>query len=262
MRRDDFDAYLYKTTDHGKTWTSIVNNLPAEPINVIREDHNNPNLLFVGTDFGVYASIDGGSNWAKFMNGMPTNPAYDMVIHPRENELVVATHGRGIFIADIKPLQGMTSEVMNAGLVMHDIQPAVQYVAGLSNNTAYTNFRGESRSPGSHLFFNAKSAGKAMIKVYRGAREIYHMEMDAEAGLNHALWRFVEITGERTERQLENIAGRYRRFGMSDADIEEAMKSMKYITSGVGPGTYQVVVEMNGMSSASEAKVMKDYWVK
>ena len=187
MRRDDFNAFLYKTTDHGKTWTSIVNNLPAEPINVIREDHNNPNLLFVGTDFGVYASIDGGTNWTKFMNGMPTNPAYDMVIHPRENELVVATHGRGIFIADIKPLQGITPKTLNANVIMHDVQPAVQYVSGLSNVSAYSNFKGESRQPGSHLYFNAKLAGKAIVKIYKGIREIYKMEIDAEAGLNHAV---------------------------------------------------------------------------
>lgn len=260
MRRDNVNAFLYKTTDHGKTWTSIVNNLPAEPINVIREDHNNPNLLFVGTDFGVYASIDGGSNWTKFMNGMPVNPAYDMVIHPRENELVVATHGRGIFIADIKPLQGMSSEVLNAGLVMHDVQPAVQYVGGLNNVTAYTNFRGESRQPGSHLFFNAKSAGTATVKVYKGVREIYHMEMEAEAGLNHGVWNFVEITGERSERQLRSMENRYKRFGMSGADLEAAMKSAKYLTGRVGPGTYRIVVEMNGMSSEAEAVVMKDYW--
>ena len=105
-RRDDFRPFLYKTTDHGQTWTEISNGLPNEPINVIREDHKNPNLLFVGTELGIYASIDGGANWKKFMTGIPTNPAYDMVIHPRENELVVATHGRGIFIADITPLQG------------------------------------------------------------------------------------------------------------------------------------------------------------
>ncbi len=260
MRRDDFNAYLYKTTDHGKTWTSIVNNLPAEPINVIREDHNNPNLLFVGTDFGVYASIDGGQNWTKFMNGMPTNPAYDMVIHPRENELVVATHGRGIFIADIKPLQGMSQDVLNADLTMHDVQPAIQYVTGLRNNSAFTNFNGESRQPGTHMYFNAKSAGKATVRVYKGAREIYHMEMDAEAGLNHGIWNFVQITGERSDRDLERLANRYRRFGMSDERIADAMKTQRFITERVGPGNYRIEVEMNGTKSSSDAVVMKDYW--
>ncbi|WP_420386994.1 WD40/YVTN/BNR-like repeat-containing protein [Roseivirga sp.] len=260
MRRDDFTSYLYKTTDWGKTWTSIAAGIPPAGVNVIREDHKNPNLLFVGTELGTFASIDGGKNWTKFMTGMPTNPAYDMIIHPRENELVVATHGRGIFIADISPLQGMTAEAMNATVSLFDIQPAVQYADGLSNVTAYTNFDGESRAPGTHIHFYAKSAGKANIKIYRGAKEIYKMEVDAQAGLNSNIWRFVEITGERSEEDLKSMADRFRRFGMSEDQIQARMGQMKYITTGVGPGTYKVVVEMNGQSATKEAVVMKDHW--
>lgn len=258
MRRDDFNAFLYKTTDWGKTWTSIAAGIPAGGVNVIREDHKNPNLLFVGTELGTFASIDGGKNWTKFMTGMPTNSAYDMVIHPRDNELVVATHGRGIFIADISPLQGMTSSAMNAAVTLFDIQPAVQYQGGLRNVTAYTNFDGESRAPGSHIYFNTKSAGKATVKIYRGMKEIYKTEVDAAAGLNSINWRFSEITGERSEEDLNSMADRFRRFGMSEEQIQSRMNDMKYITRGVGPGTYKVVVEMNGQSSSKEAIVMKD----
>ncbi|GAI88806.1 unnamed protein product, partial [marine sediment metagenome] len=93
-RRDDFRPFVYKTTDYGDTWTSIAGNLPNEPINVIKEDHKNPNLLFVGTEFAVYVTIDGGKNWTKMKTNMPTQPVHDLVIHPRENDLVVATHGR------------------------------------------------------------------------------------------------------------------------------------------------------------------------
>lgn len=258
MRRDDFNAFLYKTTDWGKTWTSIAAGIPAGGVNVIREDHKNPDLLFVGTELGTFASIDGGKNWTKFMTNMPTNSAYDMIIHPRDNELVVATHGRGIFIADISPLQGMTSSAMNAAVTLFDIQPAVQYQDGLSNVTAYTNFNGQSRAPGAHIYFNAKSAGKANVKIYRGAKEIYKSEINAVAGLNNMNWRFAEITGERSEEDLNSMAERFRRFGMSDEQIQARMNDMKYMTRSVGPGTYKVVVEMNGQSSAKEVIVMKD----
>jgi photosystem II stability/assembly factor-like uncharacterized protein len=260
MRRDDFKAYLYKTTDWGKTWTSIAAGIPDGGVNVIREDHKNPNLLFVGTELGTFASIDGGANWTKFMTGMPTNPAYDMVIHPRENELVVATHGRGIFIADISPLQGMNAQTLNAGLTLFDIQPAVQYISGLSNVTAYTNFDGESRAPGSHIHFHVKNAGTANLKIYRGAKEIYKSAIDASAGLNTFIWRFVEITGERSQRDLEQMANRFRNFGMSEEDIKNRIESMRYETKGVGPGTYKVVIEMNGQTVTKEAIVMKDHW--
>lgn len=227
MRRDDFNAFLYKTTDWGKTWTSIAAGIPAGGVNVIREDHKNPDLLFVGTELGTFASIDGGKNWTKFMTNMPTNSAYDMIIHPRDNELVVATHGRGIFIADISPLQGMTSSAMNAAVTLFDIQPAVQYQDGLSNVTAYTNFNGQSRAPGAHIYFNAKSAGKANVKIYRGAKEIYKSEINAVAGLNNMNWRFAEITGERSEEDLNSMAERFRRFGMSDEQIQARMNDMK-----------------------------------
>jgi photosystem II stability/assembly factor-like uncharacterized protein len=100
-RRDDFRPFVWKTTDYGATWSSIAANLPNEPVNVIREDHKNPNLLFVGTEPGLYVSIDGGRVWHDLQNNMPTNAVYDLQIHPRDNELIVGTHGRSIYIADI-----------------------------------------------------------------------------------------------------------------------------------------------------------------
>jgi photosystem II stability/assembly factor-like uncharacterized protein len=100
LRHDDPKPFGWKTTDYGATWTSIVGNLPNEAVNVIREDRRNPNLLFIGTDFGLYGSLDGGSNWRPMKNGLTTIPVHDVLIHPREQELIVGTHGRGIYIAD------------------------------------------------------------------------------------------------------------------------------------------------------------------
>lgn len=260
MRRDDFTSYLYKTTDWGKTWTSIGSSIPEGGINVIREDQKNPDLLFVGTEMGVFASMDGGVNWSKFMTNMPNNPAYDMVIHPRENELVVATHGRGIFIADISPLQGMTPEVLSSDLTVFDIQPAVQYVEGLSNVTAFTNFEGQSKAPGSHIHFFAKSDGEATVTIYKASKEILKRKVNAKAGLNTFIWNFEEVTGERTEQQLKQTEERFRGFGMEEEDIKRRIEGMKYITRKVGPGSYKVVVEMNGESDQKIAEVLQDYW--
>ena len=74
LRNDDFRAFVYKTTDYGQTWTSIAGNLPAKSVNVIREDPYNPNLLFVGMDFGLFVTIDGGKTWQEMKNGLPTQP--------------------------------------------------------------------------------------------------------------------------------------------------------------------------------------------
>ncbi|MEW5900959.1 MAG: hypothetical protein AB1715_05805, partial [Acidobacteriota bacterium] len=104
FRNDDFQPFLYKTTDYGQTWTSISAGLPNEPVNVIRQDRKNPDLLFVGTEMAVYVSTDAGKNWTRLRLNMPTQPVHDLQIHERENDLVVATHGRGVFIVDISAL--------------------------------------------------------------------------------------------------------------------------------------------------------------
>ncbi len=262
MRRDVFNAYLYKTTDYGKTWTSLASGLPNEPVNVIREDHKNPNLLFVGTELSVYASVDGGKNWAKLSNNYPTNPAYDMVIHPRENELVVATHGRGIFIADITPLQGLTSDAFNSDVTLFDVQPAVQWVRGLSNTSAYTNFNGESRADGVHINFHAKNAGKATIKIFKGTREIYKMEVNAKAGLNQTIWGMNEITGERPASDLQQMRARFERFGMSGEDLEQRIAQARYMTKSIQPGEFTIVLEMNGKKQSKDTRVLQDIWYK
>lgn len=260
MRRDNFKAYAYKTTDFGKTWTSIVNGIGDEPVNVIREDHKNPNLLFLGTDISLYASIDGGGSWVKMANNLPTNPMYDLVIHPRENELVVATHGRGIFIADITPLQEMTTETMGKAAHMMTVQPVVKWKRGMSHNSAYTNYNGESKTPGVHLYFHAQNEGKASITVYQGTREINKFEIDAKAGLNHQVWGMNKIVRKRSKREMDRMSERYKRFGMSDTEIEEALKSAQYIYSAVGPGDYTVKFEMGSVQMEHKATILKDFW--
>ncbi len=122
-RRDDFRAFVYKTTGFGTTWNSITNNLPEESVNVIRGDRKNPDLLFIGTDKAVYVTMDGGKVWTKMQNNMPVNPVHDLVIHPRENDLVVGTHGRGFFITDISPLQELTREVLASDAYLFGIEP-------------------------------------------------------------------------------------------------------------------------------------------
>ncbi len=110
-RNDDFGVYLYKSEDFGQTWFSIQGNLPSESINVIREDPINPHVLYVGTDMGVFVSLDEGVSWEVLQNNMPISPAHDLVIHPRDRDLVVGTHGRSIYVIDVEPIQTLTPKV-------------------------------------------------------------------------------------------------------------------------------------------------------
>jgi photosystem II stability/assembly factor-like uncharacterized protein len=125
-RSDVFTAWIFKTDDYGRSWTRITTGIPDDqPVQVIREDPRNPNLLFAGTEFAVYASLDGGRRWTRFTNGMPTVSTHDLVIHPRDMDLVAGTHGRGIWIADdITPLQQLTAEILAAPAHLFVQRPA------------------------------------------------------------------------------------------------------------------------------------------
>ncbi|MDH5198365.1 MAG: hypothetical protein OEY20_14070, partial [Gemmatimonadota bacterium] len=130
-RTNDFSPYVYVTTDFGKTFRSIANNLPTggpDFVHVIREDIANRDLLFVGTDVGAYVSTNRGASWQKFMTGLPTVPVHDLEIHPRDRELIAATHGRAIWIVDIAPLEQMTAAVATAPA--HLFVPKVAYEYG------------------------------------------------------------------------------------------------------------------------------------
>jgi len=102
---DIFNAYVYMSTDYGKTWRFISSNLPAERANVVIEDPRDKNILYVGTDLGVYASLNRGKTWISLCNHLPSVSVLDMVVHPRDFELVIATHGRSIFVLDVNNIQ-------------------------------------------------------------------------------------------------------------------------------------------------------------
>jgi len=137
-RNDDFAPYVYTSRDLGRTWKSIKGNLPEfGSVKVITEHPNNPNLLFVGTEFGVFLSISGGGHWVALKNNLPTVNVYDIEIHPRENDLIIATHGRGIWILDdIAALEELTPAVLDSACQLFSIRPATQihpYVRGLGS---------------------------------------------------------------------------------------------------------------------------------
>ena len=162
----DMKPYAYKTTDYGKTWTA----LPLDASNVrgyahvITEDRDDPNLLFVGTEFGLWISVDGGQRWAQYKGSdFPNVAVRDIVIQPRESDLVMATHGRGIWIIDdISPLRALTPDLMSEEATLIEGRPAVQY---LSADASWPQ--------GDESFVGPSRPGEAPITYYQKGRHIF-----------------------------------------------------------------------------------------
>ncbi len=123
FRYDDFTPLVFKTTDYGNTWKKITAGLPDAPVNVIVEDHKRSELLFLGNDKGVFVSHNGGEIWESFRLNMPVVPVKDIKIHPRENDLVVGTFGRGAYVVDISLLQQLNEEILNKEVHLFEIEP-------------------------------------------------------------------------------------------------------------------------------------------
>jgi photosystem II stability/assembly factor-like uncharacterized protein len=272
-RTDDHAAYVWKTTDFGATWTSIAANLPKEPINVIREDRKNPNLLFVGTDLGLYATLDGGKAWHRMKNGMTTNPVHDLHIHPREQELLVGTHGRGIYIGDISGLQALTPTALAADAVLAPIVPTMQYKGEMRPVTANQNYNGQSRLPGVHINYYLKSAvsGGVTMRVYDGARVIAEMSAPGAAGLNTVRWS-MQSARPMTEAETQGTAGRGGRgggaggfggggrggAGAPQATPQFPAMGANMVMGTVPPGEYRVVLVAGGKEYSQSALIIAE----
>jgi hypothetical protein len=164
-RSNDFGIYAYATTDFGETWTRITNGIPDNggSLNVIREHHRNPNLLFAGGEFGLYVSLDKGRNWQELKLNLPRVPVDDIAIHPRENDLVLGTHGRSIWILDdITPLEKLTEQVAAADVHVFEPRPAIAWrMANRKGSTGHAYFLAPNPSYGAMITYHLKNRVEA-----------------------------------------------------------------------------------------------------
>jgi len=135
---DDFSPYVLRTDDFGKSWKNIGKGLPPGSVNVIVEDSMNQDLLFAGTENGVFVSFSGGDNWIRFNNNIPTVPVMDIKIHPRENDLIIATYGRGVYSTDIYPLRQLNNKILAKHVHLFKIEP--KPVKNFSDRAFWGNF--------------------------------------------------------------------------------------------------------------------------
>ncbi len=249
-RSNDLHPYVFVTHDYGKTFRSISSNLPAYGnVQVVRQDPKNKDLVFVGTEFGLYVSINGGESWEKFMNGYPTVRTDDILIHPRDGDLIVATHGRGIWIADdITALEQYTPAVAAEAVHLFDVRPAVDYL----------NDRQEGQHLGGQQVFIAENAPRGTaISYYLKApasgvtlaisditgNVVRNLDATGHAGINRVQWNLAP-----------NPPARGRGAGGFGGGRGGEPRSVE-------PGTYLATLTVNGTAYTTTVKVLKDVWM-
>ena len=229
-RWDDFTPYVYVSEDFGNSWKDISSNLPMGAVNVIKEDPENMNVLYLGTDNGVYVSFNRGDTWEPFKGGLPNVAFHDLVIQEEARHLVLGTHGRSIYVGDISLIQQISEENKN-NLIVGTIAP--KRVSRRWGTTGFNNF-GKPIEPQMNMAFYSPSNGKATITVTsETGQTLQEFDMSIVKGVNIANYDLtISKTGLKT--------------------LEKDGKKPKKADNGVfylSKGIYKVVVSANGKSA-------------
>lgn len=268
-RDDDIRAYVYRTDDLGKHFKDISKGLPDEAVNVIREDPLMEDILYVGTDRGVYVSTDRGDSWSALQGGLPNVPVHDLVVHPRERELVAGTHGRSIWIVDVLPLQ----DLVEAG---SDTALKVFYVDEVK---ASREWRGErsrwffrpDEAPKSTVKYWSSSAGAVSIEIIDNNDSVVRrLSSDAVHGMNSFEWDLLvdeelalaaETTAQEKAKESKDDADadEEKAFSLADTPYAESIRLGHSLYAIPGDYTIRVSVGDNTDSTELKIKAPKDF---
>jgi photosystem II stability/assembly factor-like uncharacterized protein len=260
-RSDDLRPYVFVTHDYGRSFQPLTNDLPAYGnVQVIREDPKNENLLFVGTEFGLFISLDAGKSWEKFRSNFPTVRTDDILVHPRDGDLIVATHGRGIWIADdITPLQQLTPAIRMQSAYLFDIRPAVAYRHDVEADRCRPTlpclgqsvFAGENAPHGTAINYYLNSAVPGGVTVSISditGRMLCTSSGPAAAGINRIQWT---LSAPMVASQAGGRA--------SVAPETSCNRNGDFAT--VAPGAYTVKLSAGGKEISKIVQVLEDRWL-
>jgi hypothetical protein len=179
-RWDHFDSYVFVSEDNGDSWKRICTDIPPEAVNVVKEDPVHQDILYVGTDAGLYISLDRGLTSMRFGN-LPSVAVHDLVVHPRDKEIVIGTHGRSFYKADVSHVQqlpGLIHESISCFNEEIEIRPR----SGWGNRSAvWMNFD----EPSVSFPVYVKSPGRSTLEIWHGDLKVYQAEIDLHKGLSY-----------------------------------------------------------------------------
>jgi photosystem II stability/assembly factor-like uncharacterized protein len=234
-RWDDFKPYVYVSENYGATWKDISSNLPTSSVNVIKEDPVNENLLYLGTDNGAYVSFNRGESWEVFSKELPNVAVHDLVIQPEAKHLVLGTHGRSLYVADIALLQKL-NETNKNDLVISDLE-TINFSPRWGSKWSTW---GEVYEPKLKIQFYVPQSGKAAITIKtEEAKELQTLTTDATKGVNELNYDL--SIPEKASKLLAK----------EDAKVKQSENGKYYLQKG----KYKVTVSVNGKSLTSELEV-------
>jgi hypothetical protein len=241
-KSDDLKPYVYVTRDFGENWVDISSGLPEYGnVNTVRQDPKNANLLYVGTEFGVFVSLNEGLSWDRFMPNLPVVRIDDILVHPRDNDLVLATHGRSVWIVDdVTALQAMTDSILASDVHLFVPRDAVLWKNDLRLSRAVTgdkNWVGENAAEGTAFqYYLGSAAGNATLHVLDAVtrEKVRDLEATTVAGLNRVQWDLRANPVNEGQNQGPRVE----------------------------PGTYLVVLEVDGVEQRAKVEVLEDVWMR
>ena len=244
-RWDNFEALVYVSENYGENWKRIGLDLPAEPVNVIKEDPENENIIYVGTDHGVYISLDKGATFSAMDGGLPAVPVHDLVIHGRDHDLVLGTHGRSFWVADVQHIQALNDEILAKDLYVFSIDALSQSPRWGTRSFGNSGFF----EPSVSLAFYVGTGGEAgiTIKTQEGL-VLNSFKHASDNGLNYASY---DLT------ILESIVSSYQeeinKNGKEKVTIEKADNDKYYLQ----PGKYTVEIRIGEALMSEELEIKK-----
>ncbi len=189
-RWDDFKVYAYMSDDYGQTWKNISSNIPGSSVNVIKEDPENENLLYLGTDNGAYVSFDRGNSWEAFSKGIPNVAIHDIVIQPEAKDLLLGTHGRSIYKTNIEALQVLNSDMKSQPIAFFDLE-SVKHSGRWGS--AWSSWD-DGFEPEITIKFYSDSSGEKTLKILtQKGTELHRIPVDVDKGFNYVNYN-LELT--------------------------------------------------------------------
>jgi photosystem II stability/assembly factor-like uncharacterized protein len=222
---DDFKPYVFRTADGGKTWSNISGNLPDKAyVHALREDLKNPRLLYAGTELGLFGTYDGGKTWIDLgLKNLPRVAVHDIFVHPRENDLILATHGRGFWILDdATPIQQMNADLAARDATLFEVRPAIRFTTRFTRYGIGDKPFAGPNPPGGALIqyylkekLDAKTPAKIQILDAAGAviREL--TDIPKEKGFNRAAWDLAAEGPKQRRQPTPEQLEQARNFGFS-----------------------------------------------